>query len=301
LISRDLRFNALPLYLARPMNRLDYFLGKLSVIGALVGLAAIGPAILAYVIGVCFSLDFRVVRDTYPVLLASVAYGVLLTLSVGTFMLALSSLTRRSLFVGIAWAGMWIISAAVGSIMTTIHHEGERQARYEEFMTSWLADNPPPPGVRLYRYGPQVEWRAQPTGGFKQQLAGLQPGHEEAGDLWLQTWQMASHEGTLSAQHGLTAGQRADWRPLCSYVTNLDRMAEGLLGTDAAWVALGRAVPVHTTMGRPSRAEPDDERIFADRLVLQYPWEWSAGVLAAVLGLSLWTLSRRVKSLDRLK
>ncbi len=32
LISRDLRFNALPLYLSRPLTRLDYFLGKLGMI-----------------------------------------------------------------------------------------------------------------------------------------------------------------------------------------------------------------------------------------------------------------------------
>ena len=33
LISQDLRFNALPLYFSRPLRRIDYFLGKLGVIG----------------------------------------------------------------------------------------------------------------------------------------------------------------------------------------------------------------------------------------------------------------------------
>ena len=32
-ISQDLRFNALPLYFSRPLRRIDYFLGKLGVIG----------------------------------------------------------------------------------------------------------------------------------------------------------------------------------------------------------------------------------------------------------------------------
>ena len=32
LISQDLRFNAMPLYFARPVRRLDYFVGKLGVI-----------------------------------------------------------------------------------------------------------------------------------------------------------------------------------------------------------------------------------------------------------------------------
>jgi ABC-type transport system involved in multi-copper enzyme maturation permease subunit len=132
LISRDLRFNALPLYFSRPLTRLDYLLGKLGVIGALVAAVAVGPAVFAYVIGVCFSLDVGVVRDTYPVLLASVAYGLTVTLSVGSLMLALSSLTRRSLYVGIAWAGIWIISGSVGSIMTEVHRESARRGLYED-------------------------------------------------------------------------------------------------------------------------------------------------------------------------
>src|SRR5262249_3697055 len=77
LISRDLRFNALPLYFARPLTRLDYFVGKLGVIAALVAAVAIVPAVLAYIIGICFSLDLGVVKDTYPVLLGSIGYGMI--------------------------------------------------------------------------------------------------------------------------------------------------------------------------------------------------------------------------------
>src|SRR5205085_60244 len=57
LVSADLRFNALPLYFSRPLGRVDYFLGKLGVIAALVGAVAVVPAVFAYVLGVCFSLD----------------------------------------------------------------------------------------------------------------------------------------------------------------------------------------------------------------------------------------------------
>ena len=65
LISGDLRYNALPLYLSRPVTRFDYFLGKLGVIAALVAAVAVVPAAVAYVLGVCFSLDLTVVRDTW--------------------------------------------------------------------------------------------------------------------------------------------------------------------------------------------------------------------------------------------
>lgn len=64
LISLDLRYNALPLYLSRPVTRLDYFLGKLGVIAALVAAVAVLPAVVAYVLGVCFSLNLTVVRVT---------------------------------------------------------------------------------------------------------------------------------------------------------------------------------------------------------------------------------------------
>ena len=111
LISRDLRFNALPLYLSRPLTRLDYFLGKLGMIAAVVAAVAVIPAVAAYVLGVCFSLDLSVVRDTWRLLPASIVYGMVIVVSAGTLMLAMSSLSRRSLYVGLAWIGVWLITS----------------------------------------------------------------------------------------------------------------------------------------------------------------------------------------------
>ena len=47
LISRDLRFNALPLYFSRPLRRIDYFLGKLGVVVAFLGLVLVVPSAIA--------------------------------------------------------------------------------------------------------------------------------------------------------------------------------------------------------------------------------------------------------------
>src|SRR5262245_13960402 len=145
LVSRDLRFNAMPLYFARPLTRLDYFLGKLGVIGALVGAVAVGPAAVAYAVGVCFSLDVGVVADTYRVLLASVAYGLVITLATGALVLALSSLTRRSLYVAIAWAGLWIVSGSVATILTGIHRQSVTHGFIQDEVSRWEAQHPPPP------------------------------------------------------------------------------------------------------------------------------------------------------------
>ncbi|MFO0906929.1 MAG: ABC transporter permease subunit [Isosphaeraceae bacterium] len=117
LVSQDLRFNALPLYFSRPVRRFDYFLGKLGVIAFFLAIVAIGPAMAAYAIGVAFSLDLSVLRDTWKLLLGSILYGVVVTVSAGMLMLAISSLSRNSRLVGATWVGLWIVSSITAEVL----------------------------------------------------------------------------------------------------------------------------------------------------------------------------------------
>jgi ABC-2 type transport system permease protein len=124
LISQDLRFNAMPLYLSRPVRRFDYFLGKLGVIAVYLGAVMILPVLLAYFLGLAFSLDPLVVRDTWHVLAGSLAFGVIVVLSAGTMMLALSSLSRNSRYVGAMWVGLCLISSAAANVLDqTVHRD----------------------------------------------------------------------------------------------------------------------------------------------------------------------------------
>jgi len=265
LISRDLRFNALPLYLSRPLTRRDYFLGKLGVIAGLVGAVAVVPAFLAYILGICFSLDLGVIRDTWRLLPGSILYGLVIVASTGPLMLALSSLSRRSLYVGITWAGLWIISGTVAGVLGGVAHMSAMHAAMQEEGPTTAATAP---------HGRAGHWK----------------------------------ELHARAELRLAAAAPTDWRPLCSYTANLKRLGESLLNTDAAWVQIGRAVeaPRITIQSLQSlfgggHGAPANVRRLADYWVPQYPWPWSAGVLAGLLGLSLWILSLRIKSLDRLR
>jgi hypothetical protein len=230
-----------------------------------------------------------------------------ITLSAGMLMLALSSLTRRSLYVGIAWAGLWIISGTVGLTMTQMQMESVRRGVVEEEMTQWLAEHPPPPGIKMRGWTPQTRWQFDKK---KPQLVGLESGQEEAGERWYQSWSNAMRHAFVNGQEKQAEAAKSNAWPLCSYVGNLNRIAEVLLGTDAAWVKIGQAAARQIAVlagrgppgfGPPSQPAPANERIFADRFVAQYPWWWSAAVLTCLLGISTWTLTRRVKSLDRLK
>jgi len=229
LISQDLRYNALPLYFSRPLRRIDYFVGKLGVIVALLGSVIVLPSIAAYLLGMMFSLDITILRDTYRILLSSVAYGLVISLSAGLLILALSSLSRNSRYVAMLWIGMWFVTSSVAGVLEAVNQEQRfHQARRAAAAGDALADE--------------------------------------------------------------QAAAERDWRPLVSYTTNLRRIGQQMLGTDAAWDKIAKL--------QPNVRRPRNLRFVRGP---QCPWYWSAGVLAALMGLSACILNFRIKSLDRLR
>jgi hypothetical protein len=306
LISRDLRFNALPLYFSRPLRRVDYFAGKLGVIGFFLAATVIGPALAAYVLGVGFSLDLGVVKDTLRLPGASVGYGLVIIVSAGTLMLALSSLSRRSIYVGLAWAGLCLLTASLSSILIGIRADMQRRQILQEEMTAWVRDHPPPEGVNMA--GPYPIFRRPPRPGPAGPAA-----PDDPKERWHRDWSQAYSRFRAQAEAKRHEENRLDWRPLCSYPTNLDRIGDLLLDSDAAWVVIGRAVErpraaLGPVLGRgaggllgSAASRPANDRLLADRMAWQFPWYWSAGILGGLVVLSLGILTRQVKSLDRLK
>jgi hypothetical protein len=308
LISRDLRFNALPLYFSRPLRRFDYFLGKLGVIGFFLAATVIGPAVAAYVFGVAFSLDLTVLHDTHRLLWASLLYGLVIVVSAGLLMLALSALSRRTIYVGLSWVALWFLSATLSAILIGVRTEITRHEVMQKKLALWVQQNPPPAGVQLYNgihpsFKNQAIWRPARPG-----EPALTP-EEEAQRRWYQQWQQAQGRVWEEADAIDVGERRDDWRPLLSYPTNLERMGDLLLDDDAAWVTFGRALEKpRAAMGQftrggfgPAQEGPVNERRLADQMVWQYPWYWSAGVLAGLALLSAGVMTRQVKSLDRLK
>lgn len=143
LISQDLRFNAIPLYLSRPLRRIDYFFGKWGVIAVFVAAVAISPAVLAWVLGVFFSLDPSTIADTWRVLLGAIGYGLVIVISAGTLMLAFSSLSKRSGYVVIIWFGFWIITNLVGGTVTGIAVVNRQQQQYYQEVRKQQAQGQP--------------------------------------------------------------------------------------------------------------------------------------------------------------
>jgi len=212
LISQDLRYNALPLYLSRPLRRMDYFFGKLGVIGAFLGVTIIAPAIIAYVLGLLFSLDLSIVPDTYKVLLASIAYGAVIVVSAGTLMLALSSLSRNSRYVAMFWLGIWFTSGIVATILQGVAQDQFYHAHAKSMQARRDLR-------QLQRFGPANDPLKQLTllAEYQQSMVDLEKDRFEA--------------------------SKKDWPPLVSYTGNLARIGAELLGTDKSWEKIGSIHP----------------------------------------------------------
>ncbi len=211
LISQDLRYNALPLYFSRPLRRIDYFIGKLGVIVIFLGRIIILPCLIAYFLGLLFSLDISILRDTYRLLLASIVYGLVISLSAGLLVLALSSLSRNSRYVALFWLGIWFVSSVVGGVLETADREQRQHAMYQTL-------SPP----KSFNYGPQSS-----PDQFNQQMA----------------WHRARQKAFENFHAEEFRAAKGNWRPLASYTANLSRVGQQLLGTNAAWEKLGQLQP----------------------------------------------------------
>ena len=208
LISKDLRFNALPLYFSRPLRRLDYFVGKLGVILWFLALVVIFPSVVAFVLGLACTLDITVVRDAFPILLRAIVFGLTVTASAGLLVLAMSSLTRNSRYVALFWVGIWLVSSITAASLDTALQSQREYAQRREMARRFESQ----------RRGPSNS-KGRP----------MMP---------------APNMGNMGVtEENVIQDAAGDWRPLFSYTANLLRVGNQVLGTNDAWESVSKLLP----------------------------------------------------------
>lgn len=123
LIAGDRRANALPLYLSRPLTRIEYIFGKFAVLLTMLLLVTWLPAILLLVIQVTFAGSLTFVTQNLFLLPAITIYSLIQATTIGLAMLALSSLSKSSRYVGVLYAGLIFFSQALFGIVRGITHD----------------------------------------------------------------------------------------------------------------------------------------------------------------------------------
>jgi ABC-type transport system involved in multi-copper enzyme maturation permease subunit len=120
LIANDRRANALQIYLSKPLMRSEYIAGKAAILFTFLLLVTWVPAMLLLLLQVLFAGSFAFLRANL-FLFPAITVGALLQVIVATFtMLALSSLSKSSRYVGILYAGILFFTGAIFLVLYAI-------------------------------------------------------------------------------------------------------------------------------------------------------------------------------------
>ncbi|MGH9312049.1 MAG: ABC transporter permease subunit [Vicinamibacterales bacterium] len=120
LIANDRRANALQIYLSKPLMRAEYIAGKFTVLAAFLLLMTWIPGVLLLVLQILFAGSFAFARQNV-FLFPAITVASFLQVIVASFaMLALSSLSKSSRYVGILYAGTMFFSEAVFAALRLI-------------------------------------------------------------------------------------------------------------------------------------------------------------------------------------
>jgi ABC-2 type transport system permease protein len=120
LIANDRRANALQIYLSKPLTRAEYVFGKLSVLMAFLLLVTWVPAIVLLIVQIAFAGNFTFLRNNAFLFPAVTVVCFVQVVMVAASMLALSSLSNSSRFVGILYAGLIFFSSAIYGVIFAV-------------------------------------------------------------------------------------------------------------------------------------------------------------------------------------
>jgi ABC-type transport system involved in multi-copper enzyme maturation permease subunit len=116
LIARDRAAGAMPLYLSRPLTRLDYGLGKFCVLAWFLACITIVPCLLLWLFGVVASKHPDALKMMLPEVPRILLHGGIIVVTYSATMLAVSSLFRRPMFAGLVWFALFVFLPSFLSI-----------------------------------------------------------------------------------------------------------------------------------------------------------------------------------------
>ncbi len=125
LIANDRRANALQIYLSKPLTRVEYIFGKLTILAGFLLLVTWVPAILLLLVQVLLAGSVTFVTANLMLLPAITVSALVQVLTVSLVMLALSSLSRSSRYVGVLYAALMFFSQAVYGIVYAVTRDSQ--------------------------------------------------------------------------------------------------------------------------------------------------------------------------------
>ena len=120
LIADDRRDNAIPLYLSKPLTRLDYLIGKFSVLAFFLLCVTAVPANLLFVFEALMEGGWAFVKGNWALPLALTGFSFLITALCGAVMLMASSLVKKGAVAGIVVIGLFVGHNVLAGILSGV-------------------------------------------------------------------------------------------------------------------------------------------------------------------------------------
>lgn len=125
LVANDMRANALQIYLSKPLGRAEYVAGKFVVLAFFLLLVTWLPATMLVFLQVIFAGNLTFLTANVYLLPAIFVVTLVQAIVLGFVMLALSSLSKSSRFVGIMYAGIiFFLDALYGVVFVVTRDTG---------------------------------------------------------------------------------------------------------------------------------------------------------------------------------
>jgi len=119
-IANDRRYRALSIYFSRPVFFRDYIAGKFLIVGSYGALVTVIPGLLLFLITVLLATDGTFFSDYWWVPLSIVGQSMLILLSLGGIILALSAVTGRARSAAVLLFGLLFIPEMIRGILSGI-------------------------------------------------------------------------------------------------------------------------------------------------------------------------------------
>jgi len=120
LIANDRRANALQIYLSKPLTRVEYIFGKLAILISFLLFVTWVPALLLLLVQILFAGSFDFIVQNLTLLPAITVFAFVQVITVSVIMLAISSMSKSSRYVGVMYAVLIFFSQAVYGIVYAV-------------------------------------------------------------------------------------------------------------------------------------------------------------------------------------
>lgn len=170
LIANDRRANALQLYLSKPMTSAEYVAGKFAILFVFLMSVTFLPAMMLLLVQAMFAGSLEFIRNNLYLLPAITLFSLIEVMLAASTMLALSSLSKSSRFVGVMFAGLVFFTLSVFNVLRGITGRSS---------FAWLS-----PSSSLQQLG-DVIFRLEPRYQLSPAIAALAVLVMIAGSIWI--------------------------------------------------------------------------------------------------------------------